>query len=75
MIEKFYEVRCDYCGRVINHYPKIRPTRSKIEKIIGVRCTATKHFCSDECFANWNHDRQATQYWNLKQKGRINNNG
>lgn len=72
MIEKYYEVRCDYCNRVISHYPKIRPTRKDVE-MYGARCTATKHFCSEECYANWNHDRQAKQYWNLRQHGRIHN--
>lgn len=75
MIEKFYEVRCDFCGTVINHYPKIRPTRERIEKIVGVRCTATKHFCSDVCYANWKHDCQERMYMNLRQNGRIHNNG
>lgn len=72
MIEKYYEVRCDYCGNVINHYPKNKPTRENIEDC-GAICTATKHLCSSECFANWNHDRQERQYLNLKQNGRIHN--
>ena len=73
MIEKFYEVRCDFCDSVINHYPNNRPTRKNIEAYGGV-CTATKHFCSDVCYANWKHDCQERQYMNLKQNGRIHTN-
>lgn len=26
MIEKWYEVTCDYCGAAMNHYVKCKPT-------------------------------------------------
>ena len=70
MIEKWYEVTCDYCGAAINHYVKCKPTTEVMESD-GIVCTAAKQFCSDECYANWNHDKQATQYFNLKQNGKL----
>lgn len=70
MIEKWYEVSCDYCGHVINHYINIRPPKEMLEED-GAICTATKQFCSNECFANWQHDKQAKQYLNLKQNGKL----
>lgn len=72
MIYRYYELRCDYCGCVINHYPIRKPDNELLRKE-GILHTSTKQFCSDECFANWNHDRQAKQYFNLRQQGRINN--
>lgn len=58
MIQKWYEVTCDYCGHGINHYIGKKPSNAMIEDD-GAICTATNHFCSEECFANWNHDRLA----------------
>ena len=34
-IYKYYEVSCDVCGKVINHYP-YRPTRNDLKKDVGV---------------------------------------
>lgn len=73
MIYRYFEVRCDYCGRTINHYPQRKPDNEVLRKD-GIVHTRTKQFCSDECYANWNHDRQAKQYCNLRQHGRIHNN-
>ena len=70
MIQKWYEVSCDYCGRVINQYIDKKPTKEMLEAD-GVVCTATKQFCSETCCGEWNHDRQARQYLNLRQDGRI----
>lgn len=57
MIQKWYEVTCDYCGSGINHYIGSRPTRKMLEAD-GAVCTATKHFCSEMCWGEWNYDRQ-----------------
>jgi len=46
-----------------------------IASVNGSCCTATKHFCSDVCYANWKHDCQERRYMNLRQNGRIHNNG
>lgn len=72
MIHKYYEVLCDYCGRTINHYPDRKPNNEKLRKD-GIFITATKQFCNEICWGEWNHDRQEHQYMNLKQKGRIHN--
>ena len=73
MIERWYEVTCDYCGSVINHYIDRKPTREEIEEDGGVT-TGTKQFCCKECWGNWNHDRQERIYGNLKQNGSIHRN-
>ncbi len=73
MITCFYEVRCDFCNRVINRYPIYRPDNKVLSKD-GILCTPTKQFCSEECYDYWNHNRQENQYWNLRQHGRIHNN-
>ena len=72
MIQRWYEVTCDYCGCGINHYAVRKPTKEMLEAD-GAVCTATKQFCSDECYANWQHDRQERQYTNLHPDGRIHN--
>ena len=73
MILRYFKVRCDYCGLTINHYPKRKPNNYLLCKD-GIVHTNTKQFCSNECNANWNHDRQANQYWNLLLHGKIHNN-
>lgn len=73
MIQKWYEVTCDYCGRGINHYISRKPTKESIKED-GAVCTATHQFCDDECYANWLHDKQERQYMNLRQRGRIHSN-
>lgn len=73
MIEKWYEVTCDYCGCVINHFIGRRPTDDEIKEIGGYT-TPTKQFCDYQCFSNWYHDKQEKKYLNLRQKGRIHTN-
>jgi len=70
MIQKWYEVTCDYCERVINHYIGRKPTREEIEHDGGIT-TATKQFCCKECYIDWSHDKRESQYCNLKQNGSI----
>lgn len=31
MINKWYEVTCDYCGYVVNHYIGNKPTKKELE--------------------------------------------
>lgn len=74
MIQKWYEVTCDYCGAGINHYIGRRPTREMLEAY-GAVCTATKHFCRQECFDDWNHERLERQYMNLHPDCSIHRDG
>lgn len=74
MITKWYKVTCDYCGRSIGgHYIACKPTKEEIQLDGGI-CTATKQFCSDECYGEWRHNAQERRYMNLQQNGRIHNN-
>lgn len=70
MIQKYYEVTCDYCGRALNHYISKRPS-NELLRDDGFVTTATKHFCDIECWGNWNHDRQQRIYLNLHPNGKI----
>lgn len=70
MIQKWYEVTCDYCGAVINHYIGRKPTKDELEAD-GATCTATKQFCCDQCFSSWQHDQQVRTYFNLHPGGEI----
>lgn len=70
MILPIYEVSCDYCGRTINHYLLKRPSCDDL-KSDGYVATRTKQFCSEKCYADWNHDRQSKKYSNLRQNGRF----
>lgn len=70
MIRRQYKVYCDYCENLLAEFHQ-RPTRDELEKK-GFYCTATKVFCSSQCYGDWNHDLQETRYLNLKQKGVIN---
>lgn len=70
MIQKWYEVTCDYCGAAINHYASLKPTMAELEAD-GVICTATKQFCDDQCYADWQHDKQTRRYTNLHPDGKI----
>lgn len=45
----YYEVRCDYCGSTINHYPNHKPDNEELRKD-GILHTRTKQFCSEECY-------------------------
>lgn len=51
-----------------------KPTRDELERE-NLFTTATKVFCSAQCHGDYNHDLQETRYMNLKQKGKIHNNG
>lgn len=70
MIEKWYEITCDYCGTAITNYIGKKPTTEEM-KNDGIICTATMQFCSDMCFADWKHEKATRQYFNLKQNGKL----
>lgn len=57
MIEKWYEVTCDYCGGVLNHYIGRKPSTKELRSD-GFICTDSNQFCSEECFENWRHNWQ-----------------
>lgn len=53
MIEKVYEVKCDYCGEVIIHgYKSIKFAESMAEDV-GMRKYQGHHFCNDICLQKW----------------------
>lgn len=73
MVQKWYEVTCDYCGRCLNHYIGKKPTKNELIND-GFSCTSTKVFCDEACFAYWNHDKQERQFFNINPSGKIHAN-
>ena len=49
MITKWYEVTCDYCGSVLNHYIDIKPDNKELIND-GFICRNGKHYCSCKCY-------------------------
>lgn len=70
MLQKWYELSCDYCGSCIKHYIGRKPSREKLTAD-GVFTQGQKHFCSDACAAGFLHDLSKKKYLNLKQNGKI----
>lgn len=70
MITKIYEVTCDYCGTCLNHYIGKKPTMIELRDD-GFVVTATKVFCNERCWGDWNHDCQERRYLNLHPDGSI----
>jgi len=70
MITRWYEVSCDYCGSVINHYKRRKPSREELS-VNGAFTTATKQFCNVNCYSNYMHDLNEKRYLNINPSGRI----
>lgn len=73
MLQKWYELTCDYCGTCINHYIGRKPSREELTAD-GVITTSSKHFCSDICRGEFQHDLDEKKYCNLKQNGKFHPN-
>ncbi len=54
----------------MNHYPDKKPTNYLLQHD-GFTVTKTKHFCSQQCYANWNHDLLEQRYLNIHPDGKI----
>ena len=52
MITKWYEVTCDYCGNVLNHYIDIKSSDKEL-KDDGFYVKGHKHFCNITCYNNY----------------------
>lgn len=54
MLYKYYEIRCDYCKRIII-YTRSEPNDELLRKIgvLQTRSPRPKHFCSEWCYDNW----------------------
>ena len=61
MIEKWYEVTCDYCGAAVNHYPGVKPTRKELEND-GLVVFKDKVFCDQECLDSWKRENRLGIY-------------
>lgn len=52
MIEKWYEVTCDYCGKAVNHYIGNKPNKNELIED-GFFVYKKLIFCDKECFKKW----------------------
>lgn len=52
MLEKWYELSCDYCGGAINHYPDRKPSKELLKKDCAV-VSGDKHFCTQGCYEQY----------------------
>lgn len=52
MIEKWYEVTCDYCGKALNHYINMKPT-TKMLKEDDIVVHNNHTFCDKECYTKF----------------------
>lgn len=66
MLRRIYEIRCDYCGRLLG-YSKDSPTDEQIRKQLGAIVVGKRHFCQESCAADANHDAAIKRAGNLKQ--------
>lgn len=57
MIEKWYEVTCDYCGFAINHYVGNKPGKKELEND-GFIVYKGLVFCSKQCFNDWKAEQE-----------------
>lgn len=55
MIEKWYEVTCDYCADAINHYIGNKPSRQEMVDD-GIIVVNNKHFCSNDCYNKYKNN-------------------
>lgn len=69
MITKWYEVTCDYCGRVINHYSK-KPSNELLDSD-GAVTIGTKQFCCEACKGDYKHELDEKRYLNINPRGNI----
>lgn len=73
MFQKYYELSCDYCGAVINHYVAKKPSWGLMLHE-GVVIKGNKHFCSFLCRDEYLRDLGEKRCLNLKQNGKIHTN-
>ncbi len=66
MLRRIYEIRCDYCGRLLG-YSCDKPTPEQIRKQLGAMVIGKRHFCQESCAADAQHDTSVKRAGNLKQ--------
>lgn len=52
MIEKWYEVSCDNCGYVINHYAGNKPSKQELQED-GAFIKGNLVFCNKDCYKEY----------------------
>lgn len=52
MVQKWYEVYCDNCGNIINHFIGNRPSKYEIENDGGL-IWRNKTFCGNRCLEKY----------------------
>lgn len=68
MIEKWYEVSCDLCGQVVNHYIGNKPTKEELNED-GAVLYKTFIFCCEDCYNKFKQKEDERRYKIRKEKG------
>ena len=68
MIEKWYEVSCDLCGQVINHYIGNKPTTEELKED-GAVLYKSHIFCCEKCYDKFKQKEDERRYKIRKEKG------
>lgn len=71
-IKKYWLCSCDYCGTLIASFDH-KPSREDLSQK-KIFLTATKVFCSENCWGDWQHDLQQIRYLNINKNGKIHTN-
>lgn len=65
MVKRYWEITCDYCGRILGRNEYYRPRPDECTDIAFVQ---GKHvFCNANCAAEFEHNKTIQRAGNLKQ--------
>ena len=53
MIQKVYEITCEYCGQAFHGYTSIKATNAWYRELGGIVTADGKHFCDKMCYNNF----------------------
>ena len=74
MIEKWYCIRCDNCGELMNYWQTYSALRAlELEKENNVerfRITSSSQFCSEECQKDWQKKKKKKKEREEREKYR-----
>ena len=65
MVKRYWEITCDYCGRILGRNEYFRPRPDQCSDVAFVK---GKHvFCNANCASEYSHDLTVKHASNLKQ--------
>lgn len=67
MIRRYWIVTCDYCGREHRFNGNTKPSDQQLKEAGLIVLGPNRHFCSENCAADRNHEIAINRAGNLKQ--------